>query len=86
MIDQSIVNWIFGLASTLIGFLLSQIWQAVKDLQKSDRELADKISSLEVLVAGQYVKETAFNATVDAMFKKLDRIEDKIDKKADKSV
>jgi len=60
------------------------VWQAVKDLQKTDKELADKVNSIEVLVAGQYVRQDDFRRMSEAIFKKLDRIEDKLDGKADK--
>jgi CHASE3 domain sensor protein len=82
--DQTIVNWLLAGFSALIGFLLNAVWQAVKDLQAADKELAAKVSEIEVLVAGAYVKKEEFSTAVAALFAKLDRIEDKIDKKADK--
>lgn len=82
--DQVIINWLLASFGALIGFLLNAVWQAVKDLQTADKELAGKVSEIEVLVAGDYVKREEFNQTVTALFSKLDRIEDKIDKKADR--
>lgn len=82
--DQTIINWLLAGFGALIGFLLNAVWQAVKDLQSADKELASKVAEIEVLVAGDYVKREEFNQTVTALFSKLDRIEDKIDKKADK--
>lgn len=82
--DQTIVNWMLAGFGGLIGFLLNAVWQAVKDLQVADKELAAKVSEIEVLVAGAYVKKEEFSTAVTALFTKLDRIEDKIDKKADK--
>jgi len=82
--DQTFINWLLGGFGALIGFLLNAVWQAVKDLQKADKELSEKVSSIEVLVAGAYVKKDEFLGSVNALFAKLDRIEDKIDKKADK--
>ena len=73
-----------GILSMLFGFLLRTVWQAVKDLQASDKQIVDKVNSIEVLVAGQYVKQDEFNRLSDAIFKKLDRIEEKLDKKEDK--
>jgi len=81
---QTIVNWLLAGFGALIGFLLNTVWQAVKDLQAADKELAAKVSEIEVLVAGAYVKKEEFSTAVAALFAKLDRIEDKIDKKADK--
>lgn len=82
--DQTIINWLLAGFGGLIGFLLNSVWQAVKDLQTADKVLADKVGSIEVLVAGDYVKKDDFNDTIKALFSKLDKIEDKIDKKADK--
>ena len=82
--SQELINWLLLGFGSLIGFLLNAVWQAVKDLQSADKELASKVAEIEVLVAGDYVKREEFNQTVTALFSKLDRIEDKIDKKADK--
>ena len=82
--DQTIINWLLAGFGALIGFLLNAVWQAVKDLQAADKVLADKVGSIEVLVAGDYVKKDEFTDTVKALFAKLDKIEDKLDKKADK--
>ena len=82
--DQIIINWLLSGFGALLGFLLNAVWQAVKELQEGDKELAAKISEIEVLVAGDYVKKGEFSSVVTALFKKLDRIEDKIDTKKDK--
>jgi hypothetical protein len=82
--DQTIINWLLAGFGALIGFLLNAVWQAVKDLQAADKVLADKVGGIEVLVAGAYVKKDEFTDTVKAMFVKLDKIEDKIDRKADR--
>jgi len=50
--DQTIVNWMLAGFGGLIGFLLNAVWQAVKDLQKADKELTAKVAEIEVLVAG----------------------------------
>jgi hypothetical protein len=83
--DQSLVNWLLAGFGALIGFLLNAVWQAVKDLQKSDKEIAAKVAEIEVLVAGDYVKKREFQNNITALFAKLDKIEDKIDRKVDKS-
>ena len=82
--DQVIINWLLAGFGALIGFLLTAVWQAVKDLQQSDNELTNKVAEIKVLVAGDYVKKDEFLKSVTALFTKLDRIEDKLDKKADK--
>lgn len=82
--EQSLINWIIASAGALIGFILKAVWDAVKDLQASDKELADKVSRIEVLVAGEYVKKEEYNALILRIFEKLDHIEAKIDGKVDK--
>lgn len=82
--DQTIINWLLGGFGALIGFLLNAVWQAVKDLQKSDQALVQKVGELEVLVAGDYVRKEELQDSIKALFAKLDKIEDKIDRKADK--
>lgn len=82
--DQALVNWLLAGFGGLIGFLLNVVWQAVKDLQKADRVLAERVGEIEVLVAGSYITKTDFTQVTDAIFRKLDRIEDKLDGKADK--
>jgi ABC-type transporter Mla subunit MlaD len=56
----------------------------VKELQKADKELADKVSEIEVLVAGRYMTRDEFNNTLAQVFNKLDTIRDMIAKKADR--
>jgi CHASE3 domain sensor protein len=82
--DQTLINWLLGGFGALIGFLLNAVWQAVKDLQAADKSLVEKVSQIEVLVAGAYVKKDEFQDNIKALFAKLDKIEDKIDRKADK--
>jgi len=82
--DQTIINWLLAGFGGLIGFLLNAVWQAVKDLQRADTKLAEKVANIEVLVAGNYVKRDSFDSAVERIFQKLDHIEEKIDKKADK--
>jgi CHASE3 domain sensor protein len=82
--DQTIVNWMLAGFGGLIGFLLNAVWQAVKDLQKADTDLTKKVSEIEVLVAGAYVKKDDTDKLSNAIFAKLDRIEDKLDGKVDK--
>lgn len=86
--DQTIVNWLLGGFGALLGFMLKVIWQAVKDLQAADKQLSDEVSTMKVLVAGDYVRKDYLEKTVAALFSKLDRIEerieDKLARKADK--
>ena len=82
---QTAFNITLGLAAFLGGLLVREMWQALKDLQTADKALTDKVHAIETLVAGQYVSKDEFSRLADAIFTKLDRIEDKLDGKADKS-
>ena len=60
------------------------MWDSLQNLQHQDRELAEKVSKIEVLVAGEYVKKDDFDRIIERLFDKLDHIELKIDSKQDK--
>jgi hypothetical protein len=83
-VEQPIINWLLTGFGALLGFLLNAVWQAVKDLQAADKDMAEKVGQIEVLVAGNYLRRDDFEHTIEALFKKLDKIEDKLDGKADK--
>ena len=66
------------------GWILNTVWVAVKELQKADKELAEKVGEIEVLVAGRYMTRDEFNHTLSQVFGKLDTIRDMIATKADR--
>lgn len=60
------------------------MWASLADLRSADSRLTEKVQSIEVLVAGNYVRREDLDKMTDALFKKLDRIENKVDGKVDK--
>lgn len=82
--EQSALNWVFGVVNIILGAALTMMWDSYKELKKSDKELAEKVNNIEVIVAGQYVKREDFEKVADQIFSKLDKIMEKLDKKADK--
>ena len=48
------------------------------------KELAEKVSEIEVLVAGRYVTRDEYNTTLSQVFVKLDTIRDIVSHKADR--
>lgn len=82
--DQTIINWIFAGFGALCGWVLKMTWTAMRDLQETDSSLAEKVQHIEVLVAGNYVTRDHMDRNISALFQKLDRIEQKLDGKADK--
>lgn len=73
---QTAFNIMVGACGALIGWLMTMLYRALKDLQLNDKELTDKVQGMEVLVVGQYIKRSEFEAKIDALFKKLDHIEE----------
>lgn len=82
--DQSFLNWVFGIVNIAIGAFMKVMWDSYTDLKKTDKELAEKVSNIEVLVAGQYVKREDFQNVTNQIFAKLDKILDKLEQKQDK--
>lgn len=80
MDTQSAFNIVLSLVAFLGGWVLNSLRDAIRNLQVTDAELADKVQHIEVLVAGKYVTRE----DLQALFSKLDRIETKLDKKVDK--
>lgn len=81
---QTAFNILLGLVAFLGGWVLNSLRESIKSLQKTDSDLADKVQKIEVLVAGQYVKRDDMEKMSNAIFIKLDKIYDLLDKKADK--
>ena len=84
MNEQQFFNVAFAIIGALGGWWMRVMWQSLKELQQQDSKLADKVNNIEVLVAGNYVKRDDMNRDIATIFAKLDRIEDKMNKKADK--
>ncbi len=84
MINQEFINAIIGIVGAGMGWWVKTMWDAMRELQRADSQLVDKVSAIEVLVAGQYVRRDEIEKLFSAVFAKLDRIEDKLSRKADK--
>ena len=84
MDPQTIINTAIALVGFLGGWILKVVWEGVKDLQSADKILADKVNTIEILIAGTYMSKLDFDKIAAAIFAKLDKIEDKLDRKVDK--
>jgi hypothetical protein len=82
---QDLYNTAMGFVLALGGWVMRVIWDNLKDLRTQDTALAEKVSRIEVLVAGEYVRKDELERVVQRLFDKLEHIEMKIDRKADKS-
>lgn len=81
---QNLFNVVVLFAAAMGGWVLKGVHDALDHLQKVDGELASKVQSIEVLVAGNYVRRDDLDRSIAAIFTKLDRIETKLDTKVDK--
>jgi hypothetical protein len=84
MDTQTLLNIAFGLVAFFGGIWVRGIADSLKDLKSADSELASKVQNIELLVAGTYVKRDELEKLGQAIFVKLDKIESKLDHKADK--
>lgn len=82
--DQQLFNIALAVAGALGGWWMKAMWESVKKLEVTDQALTKEVGELKILVAGEYMKRDEFERTSNAIFAKLDRIEDKLDHKADK--
>jgi hypothetical protein len=73
-----------GLTAFLGGWVMNNLRDSLKTLHEADASLTSKVQAIEVLVAGTYVKRDELDRLGQAIFAKLDRIEGKLDGKADK--
>lgn len=84
MMEQSTLNWAFGIINICLGVGLKFFFDSLNDLRKADGVLTEKVNKIEVIVAGQYVTKDDFDKTINVLFNKLDKISEKLDTKADK--
>ena len=73
---QVLFDVAIGVIGVLGGWTLNTVWGAVKELQEADKELAEKVGAIEVLVAGRYVTRDEFNNVLNQVFTRLDNIRD----------
>ncbi len=81
---QVLFDIAIGIIGVMGGWTLNTVWGAVRDLQKADKELAEKVGEIEVLVAGRYMTRVEFNDTLGQVFAKLDNIRNMLANKADR--
>ena len=86
---QTYFNVAIMIFGGLGGWILNSLRDSLRSLQQSDEQLATKLQAIELLVAGSYVKREDLDKIIDklgaAIFDKLDKIDSKLDAKADKS-
>ncbi|HRV41483.1 MAG TPA: hypothetical protein P5152_14640 [Candidatus Paceibacterota bacterium] len=81
---QVIFNILVTLCGLLGGYVLKSIQATLANMLREQRDLANKLQAIEVLVAGEYVRKDEFTRVADALFARFDRIESKLDNKEDR--
>jgi len=84
MDGKTLFDVVLGVAMLLGGWVMRMMWESLKELRTQDQELAEKVSQIEILVAGEYVKRSEFERSVQRIFDKLDIIDAKLSNKADR--
>ena len=82
---QVVLNVLFTLVGALGMWIINSLKDSINALHKSDIAISEKVQKIELLVTGVYVKRDELDRMTSALFAKLDKIELKIDGKADKS-
>ena len=72
------------IVKALAGMIIGVLTYFAKKSHDDIAQLKQAMSALELKSAEHYVNKQDLDALTKAIFAKLDRIEDKIDKKADK--
>lgn len=81
---QVIFNILVTICGLLGGYVLKSIQATLANMLREQRDLANKLQAIEVLVAGEYVRKDEFTRVADALFARFDRVESKLDNKEDR--
>jgi hypothetical protein len=85
MLDfQNLFDGILAILAACFGWFANHVKDTMKSQEEKHQRLSDKVQSVELLVAGAYVTRAELDKVASALFIKLDRIETKLDQKADK--
>lgn len=85
MATEQIVDILLSITAFSLGWMLKVVWGAVQDLQAEDKEIIDRLAQVELFVAQKYVTKDDMDKQISLLMAKLDRIENKLDTKADRA-
>ena len=85
MDQQTAINLLFATCGAFAGVIMHRLWISIDNLVHQDQLLADKVQSIEILVAGRYVQRSELAELSVRLFAALERIEVKLDRKMDKT-
>lgn len=85
---QEAFNMVFAALAFFGGWFVKTLWQEIKDVDAAskdiNKELAEKVAAIEVMVAGSYVTRAEYRDDLEKIAAALLRIEQKLDNKQDK--
>lgn len=81
---QMAFNIAIGLVTFLGGWILNSLKGSIDALHKANEQLTTKVQSIEVLVAGTYVKRDDLQELSKEIFARFDKLDEKLDSKVDK--
>lgn len=82
---QWLFNGMFAVIGTLGGWLLSNVRDSIRKIEIDEQALGAKLQHMEVVMVGTYATREEVSRMFDNVSVKLDRIEAKLDAKADKN-
>ena len=80
MTQDQIFQWLIAIIGSLTAWGAKNVVDSVNAINLENHRLDERINGLEILLASQYVRTDRFDATVTALFAKMDRVEDKQDR------
>lgn len=80
MTHEQILQWLIAIIGSVVAWSAKTMRDSVAAVETDNRRLDERINGLEILIASQYVRSDRFDATVNALFQKMDRVEDKQDR------
>jgi len=81
---QTLFNVALALISFGLGFIVNRVFNKMDELTKQDALLTKEIYSIKIALPTNYVTKDQLDVMGGALFKKLDAISNKLDKKMDK--
>jgi len=81
---QTLFNVALSLVSFGLGFIVNRLFQSLDALREQDNKLTAEITAIRIALPTNYVTKPDMEGFVNAIFKKLDVISNKLDKKVDK--
>lgn len=85
MNNQQLFNIVVLVCSGFGSWIIRTLFAQIKELQIANAKKDEQISNIQILIAGQYVRRDDLDKLINALFAKLDKIDEKLDTKVDKT-